>query len=129
MTDDFVEPDVIVIVEASPDIVIANLDIVVYQEPVTDVILMDGDTIIIEGSGLTGATGPVGPAGGGANPFNYTQPTPAATWIIPHNLGRRVQVTLFDTSFNEVETDVVQGDVNTVTATFAIPTTGSAVLI
>jgi hypothetical protein len=39
-----------------------------------------------------------------------------------------VQVTLFDDAFNEIESDVVQGDLNTATITFASPITGSAVL-
>ena len=78
--------------------------------------------------GPQGPKGDPGAPGSGGSTYVHTQSTPAATWIMAHSLGRRVHVTLFDDSFNEIETDIVQGDLNTATATFAVPVTGSAVL-
>jgi hypothetical protein len=79
--------------------------------------------------GETGDTGPVGPPGGTA--YVHTQTVPASTWIIDHNLGRRVHVSLSDAvaaPFRLVYSDVDHGSLNQTTVTFPTPTAGSAVL-
>lgn len=67
-----------------------------------------------------------GPPGGSV--FEYTQAASASTWIINHSLGRKLHVTLFNSSDEIVYADVVHGSVNQTTVTFPTPTTGSAVL-
>lgn len=79
--------------------------------------------------GETGPEGPAGPAGpGGGGYFAYIQISPAATWIINHNLGRLVHVTLLDSGNDIAYADVIQGTLNQATIVFAVPTVGSAVL-
>jgi len=63
-----------------------------------------------------------------AAPITYTQSTPASTWIITHNLGRVVNVTLYNATGVQVESDVVASSSNVVTVTFASPQTGSALI-
>jgi hypothetical protein len=52
---------------------------------------------------------------------------PAAAWVIPHTLGRRPNVTVYDALGNVVIADVHSTN-NVVTVIFAAPTTGTAVL-
>lgn len=61
--------------------------------------------------------------------LEYTQTTPAATWTIDHNFGRRVNISLFDDAGKEVFTSIEQHPpYNTVTAIYSRPRTGSAVV-
>lgn len=53
----------------------------------------------------------------------------AGTWIITHNLNKYPQVTLIDDDGNSFEADIFYGSLNQVTVTFAVPTSGKAVLI
>lgn len=76
---------------------------------------------------LTFAQRPPG-SGGGGDSFEYTQASPAASWIIDHNLSRKVHVTVFDVLANVVYADVEHGTPNQATVTFADPFAGSAVL-
>lgn len=83
-------------------------------------------TVELTAPGPQGPPGPAGAAGGSV--FTFTQSTPASTWIVDHNLGRKVQVTIFDASGNVVYSDVAHGSVNQATITFASPVAGSAVI-
>jgi hypothetical protein len=76
--------------------------------------------------GPRGAQGLPGTPGG--NGFAFTQSTPAAAWIIDHNLGRKVHVTVFDLTETVVFADVQHGSLNQVTISFAGPVAGSAVV-
>jgi hypothetical protein len=81
-------------------------------------------------TGLQGATGPQGPTGpAGGSVFVYDRAgVPASAWIIAHNLGRLVHVTVVLDSGEEITTDVTQGTPNTCTITFAQPTSGKALV-
>lgn len=85
----------------------------------------DGLTQVVH-VGSVGATGPQGPPGGAS--FVYTQATPAATWIITHNLNSLVQVTLLDSLNNVIDSDIVETSLNVCTIIFALPQTGSALI-
>ena len=73
-----------------------------------------------------GARGPVGPAG--TDGYPHIQSTPAATWLVIHNLGRRTipAVTLDDFPGELVYTDVCFIDDNTTTLTWPFPVAGRA---
>ena len=77
-------------------------------------------------AGPTGPQGPTGPPGGTG--FEYTQGSPSASWIINHNLNRKVHVSVFNSSAEEIFADVVHGTTNQTTVTFPSPVTGSAVI-
>jgi hypothetical protein len=74
-----------------------------------------------------GAPGPPGPAGASAVEFTFA--TPAATWTIRHNLGRRPTVQLLDATGAQFDGDVEFPDLNTVVVTHAQPIAGAAQLI
>lgn len=79
--------------------------------------------------GAKGDTGAQGPPGGSA--YVHTQSSPSASWIINHNLGREVHVTLYDTvtpPLRMVFSDVEHGSLNQTTVTFPAPVAGLAVL-
>lgn len=82
--------------------------------------------------GIPGATGPQGPVGPpGGTVYTHTQSTPAATWVIDHNLGRRAHVTLFATTtapWRVAYADVEHGSLNQTTIMFPEPVSGSAVI-
>lgn len=79
--------------------------------------------------GPAGPQGPPGPDGVSYEPYVYDRAgVPAATWTIAHNLGRRVHVTVLNDDGTEVDTDVEHPDLNHTTITFAVPTSGIAIL-
>lgn len=79
------------------------------------------DVIVVP---VVGIQGPPGVAGG----FEYLRTVAASTWIIDHNLGRKVHVSIFSDTAELVFADVVHGTINQTSITFASPTTGSAVI-
>lgn len=85
--------------------------------------------------GLTspGPQGPPGPQGtpgaAGGSVYIHTQSVASATWVINHNVGRKVAITLYDDGGNVVQSDIEHGTVNQATVTWSSPTTGSALII
>jgi hypothetical protein len=59
-------------------------------------------------------------------PFVFVQSTPAALWIVNHNLGYKPSVEIIDSNGDEVITDVKHISVNQVQISFVIPTAGEA---
>lgn len=77
-----------------------------------------------------GPQGPAGPSGAaGGSVFEFVQSTPSATWVINHNVGRKVSVTLYDDDGNVVQSDIEHGSINQATVTWSQPTTGSALVV
>lgn len=79
------------------------------------------DVIVVP---VVGPQGPPGVAGG----FEYTRSVAASNWIIDHNLGRKVHVSIFADDASLVYADVVHGSINQTTISFPVPTTGSAII-
>ena len=76
---------------------------------------------------LSVGQGPAGVAGPGSiAPFNFL--TPATTWTINHNQGRRVFVGLFSVGGLEMYAEVLQVSINQVLVTFDSPTAGYAII-
>ena len=69
-----------------------------------------------------GPQGPTGPAGGGGGggtaAYVHTQDSAATSWTVHHNLGYYPNVTVVDTSKNEIEGDKLYIDMNTVQLNF-----------
>jgi hypothetical protein len=79
-------------------------------------------SIAVSAAGPQGIQGPPGPAG--ASDLNlYTQASPAATWIITHNLGR-VTMAEVHVGGEAVIADKIDTSVNVLTIVFATPQTG-----
>jgi len=87
---------------------------------------------VIESSGAASATIEV--VAGNSLPvidavsFSFSQPTPAITWTVNHNLGFRPNLTVFDTGGNIVEGEVAHINENRLTITFSTATSGAAYL-
>lgn len=60
--------------------------------------------------------------------YLFTQPTPAATWTIDHNLGKYPCVTVIDSSGAEVEGEVIHASTSSLTLSFSGAFSGSATL-
>lgn len=82
------------------------------------------------------APGPQGPSGeqglpgaAGGSAFVFTQSVASATWVINHNIGRKVAVVLFDAEGNVVQSDIEHGSINQATVTWSSPTLGSALVL
>lgn len=75
---------------------------------------------------VTGPPGPIGTPGGAY--FVHTQASPAATWIINHNLAKKVHVSVFDALNTVIHADIDHGTANQTTITFPSPAIGSAVI-
>lgn len=101
------------------------------DEPDIVVIVQKKDTgVVVAAPGPQGARGPVGPAGApGGSVYEFTQSTPSATWVINHNIGRRVSVTLFNDVGDVLMSDIEHGSLNQATVTWSSPTTGSALVV
>ena len=65
----------------------------------------------------------------GASPINqkFTQPTPASTWIINHNLGYYPQITLLTLGMEKFDADVAYPNINQIVVTMTAPLAGSAI--
>jgi len=87
---------------------------------VTDVI-----TEILMESGPQGTVGPRGDVGPAGSRFTFNQLTPAAAWLVVHNLNAYPTVTVVIDG-DEVITDVEYVDANTVYLSFPYPVAGSA---
>lgn len=102
-------------------------------------ILADGITVVVEQptpprfvappptttrTVLVPMRGPAGPSGS-ADAVTHVQSTPAATWTIPHGLGRVPSVVTVWIGGDLVDTDT-HADATHVVLTFAAPTAGEA---
>lgn len=75
-------------------------------------------------------SGPPGPAGApGGSRYSYIQATPAAVWVINHNLGHHPLITLLDEAGVVIDSDVEHPSLNTTVVTYATPTAGTAELV
>lgn len=79
--------------------------------------------------GARGATGATGPAGAPESYHEHIQATPAATWLIDHNIGRRVTVTVYDPDGDPYLADVHHNSPNSTSVIFTTPTAGSALVL
>ena len=69
------------------------------------------------------------PVSGGANVHTtWTPPGAQATWLIPHNLGFKPQISILDPFGSVVQGDVQHLDLNTVSISFTAPFYGTAEL-
>lgn len=59
--------------------------------------------------------------------FEFMQPVPSALWIINHNLGRSVDVAIYDTGGNRLEADIVEMSANQIQISFNPPIAGKAI--
>jgi len=78
--------------------------------------------------GPQGSQGIQGPPGANGGIFVYTQTSPSATWVIQHNLGNYLPVTVVDTSGNEMEGTVSYLSLDTIQLDFSAPFSGTAVV-
>lgn len=65
-------------------------------------------------------------AGAGDANFVFVQTSPAATWVVNHNLNKYCSVTVVDSADNTVYGDVLYNSLNQVTLTFAGAFSGEA---
>lgn len=77
--------------------------------------------------GPKGDPGTVAPGTGDAH-LAFAQSVPDTTWTVPHGLGKRPSVTVFDSAGTQVEGDVEHTDTNTLTIEFAYPFSGTVYL-
>lgn len=73
-----------------------------------------------------GPGGPPGPPGIAAA-LIVEQSSPSASWVIPHSLGRRPLVQIFDDAGEQIYPDVIAGKSN-VSVIFSAAMTGSVIL-
>lgn len=76
--------------------------------------------------GPQGMQGPPGAAG--LSSFIFTQNSPVNPWVIPHTLGDITNITVLDSSGEEMFADVSWNSPIQVTITFGGPTSGRAIL-
>lgn len=77
--------------------------------------------------GPKGDTGPVGPGGGGTR-IVYPFPSPAATWIVNHNLNCYPLASAIDDNGEVVEPDIIYNSANSISFVFAVPATGKVII-
>lgn len=108
---------------------------VVLEQETTTLVVQDNSTTVIVGAdattvvatGTTGPRGPVGPSGGASSTLEWTQGLAASTWVIPHDLGYKPNVTVFDDT-TQIFGEIVHDTIDLLHITFAVVTTGTAVL-
>lgn len=132
------DPIVLVTADDSTDVIVTSSDqiIVSAEETVTVVVdqesdvtileTFDTDTIVLISEGQRGPQGIQGPPGPAAPYFQWHQATPASTWVIPHNIGHFVHVTVLTDDGEIWEPDVFEPSPTTATVTFPTPYSGYA---
>lgn len=85
-----------------------------------DVAVVDREVISVVSEGIQG---PPGASGAG---FVFTQSSPAAEWVINHNLGFKPAVMIFDAGGSEVEAEVLHISVNQARIYFSVSLAGFA---
>lgn len=93
----------------------------------TDVVVVIEPQVSVVTAAQPGLPGPPGSGGGGApTDFVHTQVTPAQIWVINHNLGRNVTVTLRTFGGSEFEAEILQVSLNQVQVLLSQPLAGTA---
>lgn len=126
MTELYGTPRTIVVRTSAKTVRARARRVVVVRAPAPPPAVVVARTVVVRGVGVQGRPGADG--GSSGTYYVHTQSTPAATWIIAHNIGRPVQVTLFDAGGSIFYGDVTESGANTATATFSTPVAGSAYL-
>lgn len=86
--------------------------------------------VSLNAPGPQGPRGPQGlPGAAGGSVYVHEQTEPSATWVINHNVGRKVAVVLYDEDGNVVQSDIEHGSVNQATVTWSSPIAGSALVL
>jgi hypothetical protein len=60
--------------------------------------------------------------------FVFDQPSPSATWVVVHNMGKFPSVTIVDTAGDEVDAEVRHNSINQLTITYSAAVAGKAYL-
>lgn len=89
------------------------------------VIVRNGQPPVILSTIQIGAAGPAGP--GTVVAYVHTQSGASTLWTITHNLGFYPQVATFDAT-SQIEGDIVQTSINSLTVTFSAAVSGKAYL-
>lgn len=92
---------------------------------------LDKSISVSQPSGINidiGKQGPSGPPGPGATTYDHIQFSSNAEWVVNHNLGRLVSVTVLNSGSVEVEAEVLQVSENQTRIYFNLPQTGKALV-
>lgn len=112
----------------SDPIVVSEVTVVVEANEVE--VVRPSSTLVLNAPGPQGPRGPAGlPGAAGGTVYLHEQTVPSASWVINHNIGRRVAVILFDDDGNVVWSDIEHGTDNQATVTWSQPTTGQALIL
>jgi len=124
----------------SPDIVVAESTVVeVIEVTPGNVDINEGSLSIIE-VGIAGSQGPKGDPGdqgpqgiqgvpgSGSFSYHHQQLSPAATWVIVHNLNGYPNITIVDSAGTQVEGEVKYDSGTQVTVSFSSAFAGDAYL-
>lgn len=82
-------------------------------------------TVVTEKGNSVTVTGVIGGVSLDAN-YVYVQTSPAATWVVNHNLNKYCSVTVVDSADNIVYGEVLYNSLNQVTLTFSGAFSGEA---
>jgi len=110
-------------------VTINNEDIIMQVSDIDFGTVVIGGTQMAQVSVMGGVPGPPGATGPGSAGFNFTQSTPASTWIINHNLGYRPVVELMSSGGMEMIGEVLHISVNQVQVSFNEAVDGFARLV
>lgn len=97
-------------------------EVVVWQGSQAVVVNQPMQVVVVH-DGPRGLPGPPGASGAG---FGFQQTTPAASWIINHNLGFRPAVELFTVGGVEFDADVQHTSMNQTVVSLTLPLAGYA---
>lgn len=95
----------------------------------SDLLYSGTNSIVITHGAPTAGLAHLLVASGVAIPYQFNQNSPAATWPVPHGLGRIPQVVIVDTGGNRILADLVYPDNNSLVITHGAPLAGSAYLL
>lgn len=92
------------------------------------VTLQNTATITVSTPGMQGPPGPAGAGGGSDAYFHFHQATPAAAWVIDHNLNKYPAVTVVDSAGTRGLCSISYQSPDSLTLTFSGAFAGDAYL-
>jgi hypothetical protein len=118
-----------VIVVSPPSVTVSVSPAVTPSTPAPQIAVYEGQPGPQGVPGQQGPAGPVGPPGPTPTiAYTHTQNTVSSTWTITHNLGFYPNVVTLDSAGTIIEGGIAFDNVNQITVSFSIATSGIAYL-
>lgn len=107
--------------------VIFGLDVKFVNGTTVELYIPRDPEFTLDTSLVVGLPGPPGAPGSSGPPYEHTQSSPSAEWIVNHNYGYNPTVAILNSAGQEIEATVIHMSLNQTRVFFNQPITGKAI--